>query len=198
MGGVLGLRWSEAMGLRVRDVDFLRRTVTVAQTVAEVEGRVESAAVKTRSSGRTLSAPAFLVDELAAHVAAYRWRTGPEDLVFTGPKDGLLRRSFAARVFAPAVRKAGLDEGLTFHGLRHVPRASWLKPASIPGSFSNALATPHRAYRWSCTPKCRRPLIVTWPVILRQFAFRSGTQRARGVSQADRSNAHRCKPAGEG
>jgi len=32
----------------------------------------------------------------------------------------LLRRSFLARTFKPAVVAAGLPEGLTFHGLRHV------------------------------------------------------------------------------
>jgi integrase len=37
----------------------------------------------------------------------------------TGPNGGVLRRSFAARVFAPAVRRVWLDEALTFHGLRH-------------------------------------------------------------------------------
>ncbi len=38
VGGVLGLRWGEAIGLRVRDIDFLRRTITVAQEVSEVTG----------------------------------------------------------------------------------------------------------------------------------------------------------------
>jgi integrase len=47
---------------------------------------------------------------------------GLEDLVFLGPKDGILRRSFEARMFRPAVLAATLPASLTFHGLRHVAR----------------------------------------------------------------------------
>ena len=69
---------------------------------------------------RTFALPAFLVDELAAHLAAHRPGAGPDDLVFLGPKGGILRRSFEARMFKPAVEAAGLPKNLTFHGLRHV------------------------------------------------------------------------------
>ena len=48
--------------------------------------------------------------------------------MFTGAKGGTLRRSFAARVFSPAVARAGLPDELTFHGLRHVA-ASFLVDA---------------------------------------------------------------------
>lgn len=40
--------------------------------------------------------------------------------MFLGPKGGILRRSFEARVFEPSVEAAGLPANLTFHGLRHV------------------------------------------------------------------------------
>ena len=46
VAGVLGLRWSEAIGLRVGDVDFLRRTLTVRRTIAEVEGKFRIAETK--------------------------------------------------------------------------------------------------------------------------------------------------------
>lgn len=38
VAAVAGLRWGEAVALRVRDIDFLRRTLTVAQVVEEVAG----------------------------------------------------------------------------------------------------------------------------------------------------------------
>ena len=123
VAGVLGLRWGEAVGLRVRDVDFLRRTVTVAQTVEEVGGQLRLITeAKTRSSLRTMATPAFLIDVLADHLSVHRAdaQGDPDALVFVGPRGGVLRRRFAERVFAPAVRKAGLDPSLTFHGLRHV------------------------------------------------------------------------------
>jgi integrase len=118
VAAILGLRWSEAIGLRVSDVDFLRRTLTVSQTISEVEGRLNVAPTKSRKSRRTMSVPQFLIDELAAHAA--RFRRSDEALFFAGPKGGALRRSFAARTFTPAVATAELDERITFHGLRHV------------------------------------------------------------------------------
>ena len=56
VAGVLGLRWGEAVGLRVRDIDFLRRTVTVSQVVEETAGRLTIVSeAKTAAGLRTLS-----------------------------------------------------------------------------------------------------------------------------------------------
>jgi integrase len=124
VGGVLGLRWGEAIGLRVCDVDFTRRSVTVAQTVEEVAGqvRVMPGVAKTTGSLRTLAAPGFLIDELARHMRQHRVDAigNPCALVFVGPRGAILRRRFAERTFKPALAKAGLAPSLTFHGLRHV------------------------------------------------------------------------------
>lgn len=128
LAGVVGLRWSELVGLRAGSINFLARTVTISETISEVGGRHAVAITKSKSSGRTLSLPAFLLDELAQHLSLYRSGAGRDDLVFTGAKGGTLRRSFAARVFNPAVTRAGLPEELTFHGLRHVA-ASFLVDA---------------------------------------------------------------------
>ncbi len=121
LAGTVGLRWGECIGLRVADVDFLRRRIRIEQTVEEVSGHVRVvAATKSEAGKRSFAMPAFLVDELAAHLATHRPGIGPDDLVFVGPKGGILRRSFEARVFKPAVEAAGLPENLTFHGLHHV------------------------------------------------------------------------------
>jgi integrase len=124
VGGVLGLRWGEAIGLRMCDVDFTRRTVTVAQTVEEVAGqvRIMPGVAKTVGSLRTLAAPGFLIEELARHMKKHRMDAigDLQALVFVGPQGGTLRRRFAERTFKPALAKAGLDPSLTFHGLRHV------------------------------------------------------------------------------
>ena len=120
LAGWVGLRWSEAIALRIEDVDFLRRTVTVSHTISEVGGRLEDDDAKSRASRRTIAVPRFLVDELALHLTAHRPGVGPGGLVFVGRNGAPLRRSFAARHFAPAVERAGLDPAITFHGLRHV------------------------------------------------------------------------------
>jgi integrase len=75
--------------------------------------------VKSPASRRTLALPAFLLELLAAHLAA-RGRPGPDELVFVAPGGGPLRRTlFRTRVFDPAKRRAGLDDSVTFHALRH-------------------------------------------------------------------------------
>lgn len=124
VGGVLGLRWGEAIGLRVCDIDFMRRTVTVTQVVEEVAGQIGIVVgeAKSTDSLRTVAAPGFLIEELARHLAEHQADVAGdrEALVFVGPRGGLLRRRFAERTFKPAVERAGLDPSITFHGLRHV------------------------------------------------------------------------------
>jgi integrase len=121
LAGTVGLRWRECIGLRIGDVDFLRRRIRVEQTVEEVSGHARVvAATKSQAGKRAFALPQFIVDELAAHLVTHRPGAGGEGLVFLGPKGGILRRSFEARMFKPAVEAAGLPEGLTFHGLRHV------------------------------------------------------------------------------
>jgi integrase len=118
VAGVLGLRWSEVVGLRVGRIDFLKRTVSVVETIAEVGGKLHVAPVKTKASRRTLAVPPFLVEMLAKHLAD-TGRTSERELVFQCSDGGALRATnFRRRIWAPAVRAAGLD-GLTFHGLRH-------------------------------------------------------------------------------
>ena len=122
IGGWVGLRWSEAIALRVDDIDFLRRTITVSHTISEVSGHLADDETKSRVSRRTLAVPPFLIDEVAARLAANRPGVTPNDLVFVGRNGAPLRRSFAARHFTPAVA---------------------CRPAS---------ATPPASSRWSCTP----------------------------------------------
>jgi integrase len=125
VAGVLGLRWSEAIALRVSDLDFHKHRVAVARTVQEVSGRVRIVdATKSEASRRTVSAPAALMEELAQHLETFRTGAIPDDLVFMGERGGILRPHFLARVLKPAATRAGLPvgvrSGLDFHGLRHV------------------------------------------------------------------------------
>ena len=138
LAGVLGLRWSEVAGLRVRHLDFLRRTVTIAETIAEVGGRVMPADTKSKASRRTLVAPPFLIEVLADHLST-RGRPGPDGLVFVSPGGGPLRATnFRTRVWAPAVATAGLS-GLTFHGLRHTATSFMVEGGEHPRVIQHRL-----------------------------------------------------------
>jgi integrase len=107
-------------------VDFMRRRVTVAQPVEDLAGHIRIVPEGKRPARlRTMAAPPFLTDAIANHLAASKSseNVNPEELVFRGPRGGILRRRFGERVLRPAAGRAGL-EGLTFHGLRHAATSS--------------------------------------------------------------------------
>ena len=112
-----GLRLGEASALQVGSVDLHTRRVSVTQAWAgQSTGAPYLSAPKTRKP-RRVGLPAFLIHELEPLVEgrpASAW-------LFTAPRGGVLDLpNWNRRVFAPAVRRAGLaDRGLTPHSLRH-------------------------------------------------------------------------------
>ena len=105
----------------MRDVDFLRGTVTVAwQRTRGTKGRMIEHEPKTRAGVRTLSAPESIMNMLAEHLAR-RGVTGQnaDALVFVSPEGAPLHYSnWRRNVWLPAREVAGLS-GLTFHDLKH-------------------------------------------------------------------------------
>jgi integrase len=83
-----GLHIGELAGLRRRRVDLDARTVDVAETVVEVEGRLLFGPPKTRAGRRRIGLPRRVVDKLALHLRA---PGRPTDPVFRSPAGGPLR-----------------------------------------------------------------------------------------------------------
>lgn len=109
-----GLRYGEMAGLRVRQVNFLRRRSVVAESVTEVGGRLVWSTPKTNRS-RSVPFPPSLTPQIEARCAGKR----PEDLVFTSPAGAPLRlRNWRSRVFDPACAAVGLVD-VKPHDLRH-------------------------------------------------------------------------------
>jgi len=76
VAGVLGLRRSEAIALRVGDLDFDENRVRVVRTVQEVGGRTKIVdATKSVASRRTRAAPTPVMQEVAG-CRSWRWRPG--------------------------------------------------------------------------------------------------------------------------
>jgi integrase len=112
----LGLRIGELVALRVQDVDFLRRTVRVEWQIPT--GGTERTAPKTPRSRRTVPLPSVVGAALAEHIATYP--PADDGSLFTTPTGKLwLYDHYGSRVFAAAVRTAGLPAGTTTHSLRH-------------------------------------------------------------------------------
>lgn len=109
-----GLRFGELAALRVRNVDPLRRRLSIEESVTEVDGVMVFGTPKSHQC-RSVPVSRSLIDALAAACAGKE----PGELVFTAPRGGVLMlRNWRRRVFDPALAKAGLGE-LTPHELRH-------------------------------------------------------------------------------
>lgn len=145
--GVAGLRWSEVAGLRVRHLDVLRCTITISDTLPEVNGKlIEKPSGKSDASSDTLTLLTFLVEKLAEHLARRGLRaTDADAFLFTAPHGGPLRPSnFRQRVFDPAAERAGFGD-MTFHHLRHTS-AGFLIDGNLQGAVIQQRMR-HRSFR---------------------------------------------------
>jgi integrase len=129
-----GLRWGELVALRPRHVDFLRRTITVQETIVEVSKKDSPTGQRMivkpypkNDQPRTLHVSQALIDILAARIAELG--LGRDDLLFPSREiadgDPLSRGTFNTRFWRPAITKAGIDFPLRMPDLRHA-HASWL------------------------------------------------------------------------
>lgn len=111
---VCGLRWGELVALRVRDVEFLRKRLTVHDNAVQLG--VEHAVGRTKSrKTRSVPVPQFILDELSVQCQG----KDLDELVFPGPNGRYLPRPKSTRGwFAGAVQRAGVQT-ITPHDLRH-------------------------------------------------------------------------------
>jgi integrase len=112
-----GIRWAEAVGLKLRRVNLLRRRIEVTETLSEVNGKLHTVPPKTWE-GRTIAIPSFVVDALGVHIGLFT-DGDPDSLVFTTDSRTPLRSSnFRRKVWLPAITEIDQD-GLRPHDLRH-------------------------------------------------------------------------------
>lgn len=113
-----GLRWGEATGLRVRNLDMLRRRLAVEENAVQVGSAVKVGSPKTHER-RSVPFPAFLALQLAKRCEG----KGRDELVFQSPTEPgeHLKRSSSATAkswFVLSVARAGIPR-VTPHDLRH-------------------------------------------------------------------------------
>ncbi|WP_104089834.1 site-specific integrase [Cryobacterium sp. N19] len=112
-----GLRWGEAIGLQVKDIDFLKRRINVNRNAVEVGSQIEVGTPKSYKV-RSVPFPAFLLPGLSDEC-----RDKPATaLVFADRFGNHLKRtrvSLGTRSwFLTALTTAGLPR-MTIHDLRH-------------------------------------------------------------------------------
>lgn len=80
-----GLRWGEVAGLRVRDIDFLRRRATVHENAVQVGTETVVGTLKGHKH-RVVPLPSFVVDELSRQCRG----KAPDDLLWPSRSGGYL------------------------------------------------------------------------------------------------------------
>jgi integrase len=111
--GWSGLRFGEAVALRVARVDASRRRIRVEEAATEVGGRLVFGTPKTHEA-RTVIVPSYVIGRMRPLLVD----KDPDDLVFTAPRGGPLRaNNFRRRVFNPAAERIGIPD-LVPHDLR--------------------------------------------------------------------------------
>ncbi len=110
-----GLRWGELSGLRVGDVELLKRRLSIRQTVVADRGYQRIEPPKDYEQ-RSVPIPQFLCDPLSRQIVGRQ----PDEPVFYGIRTRTWLRNHVFRVgwFDRAATEVGLG-GLTPHELRH-------------------------------------------------------------------------------
>ncbi|OJX63900.1 MAG: hypothetical protein BGO95_06870 [Micrococcales bacterium 73-13] len=139
-----GLRAGEMLGLQVRDVNLMRRTLRVERTLQFVKGGWVEDTPKSEKSIRTVPLRRALVERLTAYLAQHPRRDEPQAPLWPGRnyagggewRGGLDYgkrmdyASFYRNRFAPAAAALG-HPGLRFHDLRHTA-ASLFAASGMP------------------------------------------------------------------
>lgn len=109
-----GLRWGEAIALRVGDVEFLKRRLVVADNAVQLG--VDHAVGQTKGRKvRSVPVPSFVLDEISPLCAD----KAPGDLVFPGPDGKYLPRPKSTRGWFEGATKRAKVQKITPHDLRH-------------------------------------------------------------------------------
>jgi integrase len=109
LGAFVGLRLSEACGLRVEDIDFLRGVVFP-------KIQYPARPLKTKISKTPVPVPASLIAQCSVQISAY----GRYETILTGEDERQLSTWAIERAMRKARRQVkGLPAGFRYHDLRH-------------------------------------------------------------------------------
>ncbi|MFG2056644.1 tyrosine-type recombinase/integrase [Micromonospora sp. NPDC048930] len=123
-----GLRWGEAIGLAVKNLDVLTGRLTVVRAIYELAtGELVFGTPKTHRGRRTVTFPPKTVGAALAGLVVGKDR---DDVVFTAPGGGPVRTRNFRRGWVKWTERAGLP-GLRIHDLRHT-QAAWLISGNRP------------------------------------------------------------------
>lgn len=96
-----GLRVSEVVSLRIKDIDIASRMLFVCQAKGQKD--------------RITTLPQKITDDLQSLVAG----KSNDDFLFESERGGKLTKRTAQKIFSKAIKESGIIKRATFHSLRH-------------------------------------------------------------------------------
>lgn len=173
-GAYTGLRFGELAALRLDDLDMLRRTLRVDEQLSrQGSSRMTLGPLKSKKAYRTIGIPAFLTEELAAHLSAFPSST---DFVFSHESGGPLDYGrFRRRHWHPAV-ELSVGQPCTPHDLRHTHVAMLIADGQSPRYIADRLGH-----------KSTRTVLDVYGHLYEDAdeAAMEGLERLRGAAQSD-------------
>ena len=128
---VTGMRVGEVCSLRLSDVSFVKKQISVNSTMIEKPYLTRSKMPKTASSIRNITITADDCKVIQDHIA---WNKQFRNVGSTSPlistTGAFCSPSAISKGFKSLVRKLKLDPKLTFHSLRHT-HATWLLQSGV-------------------------------------------------------------------
>ncbi|MGH2739356.1 MAG: tyrosine-type recombinase/integrase [Actinomycetota bacterium] len=128
--GTTGLRWGEAVALRRRSVDLLRRRLLVTESLAEIGAELIFGPTKSHAE-RSVPLTNSVSDKVQQHLDE-RVAVDVDALLFTSEKGRPLRYSnFRREVWNPALNSAKVAK-VGLHVLRHSAAAAMIRAGASP------------------------------------------------------------------
>lgn len=139
----LGLRPSEAYGLRRRDWDAKRKFLRIRTPRKSDGSKVylsDDGGPKTKSGRRSLRLSDRLAAELDQYIAWLDAHYPASELLFPNQRGGLVHHSnFLRDVWGPAKEAAGLRDEITPHQLRHTYASEQIRAGTDPAKLAKRL-----------------------------------------------------------
>lgn len=140
---VLGFRRGEGLGLRWVDIDWEKKTVTIAQQYTPVGNEMWLGTPKTKRGRRTMPVPndilALLHDLKTVSLKRAAQTSRIPVLVFEAADGGPIPSGVIRHRWEKLKKRAGLPDGITIHGLRHTA-LTILEQGGAPVSVVQAIA----------------------------------------------------------
>ncbi|MEV4397013.1 site-specific integrase [Nonomuraea sp. NPDC049607] len=112
------MRWGELAALRRHNVDLEARTVRIEASVSEMRtGELVTGRPRTDAGVRVVTLQEVVMGDLEWHLQRFS-EEKPDGLVFVGEQGAQLRRSNFSKIWAKAIKQAGLP-AIHIHDLCH-------------------------------------------------------------------------------